>query len=145
MRSDDLTREQAEAIKAKLTPMLSYLGRLQQRMIRRGFPLVDPLLCDVCSAYDAMHKLRVHVHYLTVKHGVGRPRRGHDPCRPIVGAAIDVRPIPSGDLRLWPRNQFVRAKTCAQLSSHKDSDNHDGTKQPKRESDAKFASDKSSD
>ena len=46
MRSDDLTREQAEALKAKLTPMLNYLGRLQQRMIRRGFPPIDPVLCD---------------------------------------------------------------------------------------------------
>jgi hypothetical protein len=37
MRSDDLNREPAEAIKAKLTPTLRYLNRLQTRMLRRGF------------------------------------------------------------------------------------------------------------
>ena len=38
MRSDDLTREQAEAIKAKLTPMLQYLARLKKRMKRPPIP-----------------------------------------------------------------------------------------------------------
>jgi hypothetical protein len=75
VRSDDLTREQAEALKAKLTPILNYLGRLQQRMIRRGFPPIDPLLCDVCRAHDAIHALRMNLHYLSVGHGVGRPER----------------------------------------------------------------------
>jgi len=32
MRREDLTREQAEAIKAKITPMLGYLNRLKKRM-----------------------------------------------------------------------------------------------------------------
>ena len=52
MRSDDLTREQAEGLKAKLAPMLGYLNRLKKRMVRRGFPPVDPLLIDVCRAYE---------------------------------------------------------------------------------------------
>jgi hypothetical protein len=75
MRSDDLTREQAEALKAKLTPMLNYLGRLQQRMIRRGFPPVDPLLCDVCRAHDAIRAPRINCKYFAVGHGVGRAER----------------------------------------------------------------------
>jgi hypothetical protein len=38
MRSDDLTREQARAIKEKIAPMLGYLNRLKKRMDRRKFP-----------------------------------------------------------------------------------------------------------
>jgi hypothetical protein len=38
MRIDDLSREQAEALQAKQTPMLRYLNRRQERMIKRGFP-----------------------------------------------------------------------------------------------------------
>jgi hypothetical protein len=75
MRSDDLTREEAEEIKATLTPMLSYLGRLQRRMTRRGFLPIDLLLCDVCRAHDGLHALRMNLHYLSVGHGVGRPEK----------------------------------------------------------------------
>jgi hypothetical protein len=28
-------------------------------MIRQKFPPTDPLLCDVCRAYDAIHALRI--------------------------------------------------------------------------------------
>ena len=65
MRSDDLTREQARALKNKLAPMLGYLNRLKKRMARRGFPPDDPLLIEVCRAEDAMHELHVSVHYLS--------------------------------------------------------------------------------
>ena len=36
MRSDDLSIEQARAIKNKLQPMLGYLNRLKKRMAHRG-------------------------------------------------------------------------------------------------------------
>lgn len=75
MRSEDLTREQSEAIKAQLTPMLRYLGRMKDRMKRRRFPPTDPLWRDVCGPYDAIHGLRMSVHYLSVGHGVGMPER----------------------------------------------------------------------
>jgi hypothetical protein len=74
MRSDDLTPEQARALKNKLQPMLGYLNRLKQRMRRRGFLASDPLLVAVCQAEEAMHQLHVQVHYLTCADRVGRRR-----------------------------------------------------------------------
>jgi hypothetical protein len=72
MRSDDLTREQARALKNKLQPMLGYLNRLKKRMQRKGFPTDDRLLISACRAEDAMHALAVEVHYLTCSDSVGR-------------------------------------------------------------------------
>jgi hypothetical protein len=72
MRAEDLTREQARALKNKLQPMLSYLGRLKDRMRRRGFVADDRLLAAVCRAEDAIHALSVEVHYLACGDRVGR-------------------------------------------------------------------------
>lgn len=63
MRSDDLTKAQCRALSNKLVPMLGYLGRLKKRMSNRGFPHDDRLLQLVLNAEDAMHRLRVDVHY----------------------------------------------------------------------------------
>lgn len=65
MRSDDLTRDQARAIKNKIQPMLGYLSRLKRRMIFKGFPPDDGLLQAVCRAESAMHELHVAAHYLS--------------------------------------------------------------------------------
>ena len=43
MQANDLTRDQARALKNKLHPMLDYLGRLNKRIAGRGFPDDDPL------------------------------------------------------------------------------------------------------
>jgi hypothetical protein len=75
MRSTDLTREQARALKAKLHPMLGYLARLKRRMVRRGFLNDDPLLAAVVRAEDVMHALHVETHYLSCDSGVGRVRK----------------------------------------------------------------------
>ena len=72
MQADDLTREQARALKNKLQPMLSYLGRLKDRMRRKGFVADDRLLAAVCRAEDAVHALSVEVHYLVCGDRVGR-------------------------------------------------------------------------
>lgn len=74
MQADDLTREQARALKNKLQPMLSYLGRLKDRMRRKGFVADDRLLAAVCRAEDAVHALSVEVHYLVCGDRVGRSR-----------------------------------------------------------------------
>ena len=66
MRAEDLTREQARALKNKLQPMLSYLGRLKERMRRKGFLVDDRLLSAVCRAEDAMHALSVSTFFLIV-------------------------------------------------------------------------------
>ena len=75
MQSDDLTREQARALKNKLQPMLGYLNRLKKRMHNRGFPSDDELLQAVCKAEMAMHELHVATHYLACGDNVGGPRR----------------------------------------------------------------------
>jgi hypothetical protein len=72
MQADDLTREQARALKNKLQPMLSYLGRLKDRMRRKGFVADDRLLAAVCRAEDSVHALSVEVHYLVCGDRVGR-------------------------------------------------------------------------
>ena len=72
MRADDLTREQAGAVKNKLRPMLGYLGRLKRRMVQRGFLSDDPLLSAVVRAEDAVHALHIQLHYLSCGDVVGR-------------------------------------------------------------------------
>ena len=72
MQCDDLTDEQARALKNKLQPMLGYLNRLKQRMRRRGFRPDDRLLTAVCRAEDALYSLHVEVHYLACGDKVAR-------------------------------------------------------------------------
>jgi hypothetical protein len=64
MRREDLTREQAEAIKEKIGPMLGYLNRLKKRM-NAVFARDDSLFAEVIDAADALHKLNVSIHYLS--------------------------------------------------------------------------------
>jgi imidazolonepropionase-like amidohydrolase len=64
MKSTDLTREQIEAILAKLTPTLGYLTRLSARMDRKGFG-DDRLAADVRKAQQAMQDLRMRLHSLS--------------------------------------------------------------------------------
>jgi hypothetical protein len=75
MQADDLTREQAAALKNKLRPMLNYLGRLKRRMVQRGFLSGDPLLEAVVQAENAVHALHVQTHYLSCGDVVGRVRK----------------------------------------------------------------------
>ena len=74
MRSDDLTCEQARALKNKLGPMLGYLNRLKKRMSYRGFPPDDELLAAVIRAEAAVHELHVAAHYLACRDVTGRRR-----------------------------------------------------------------------
>jgi hypothetical protein len=75
MRSDDLTRGQARALKNKLEPMVSYLNRLGKRMSSRGFPEDDPARILVTDALKALYKLRAEME-----------------CRSIDGKGIDDTP-----------------------------------------------------
>jgi hypothetical protein len=52
--------------------MLGYLNRLKKRMEARRFPSDDRQFQTVLRAYDAIHELNVHVHYLSCESGVGR-------------------------------------------------------------------------
>jgi hypothetical protein len=74
MQADDLTREQARALKNKLQPMLAYLCKLKRRMLQRGFLSDDSLLDPVVQAENAVHALHVQVHYLSCGDVVRRQR-----------------------------------------------------------------------
>ena len=65
MTSNDLTREQIEALLASVRRQLSYLGKLRDRMNQRGFPPDDPLYVAATGAFNAVHALGVELHYLT--------------------------------------------------------------------------------
>jgi hypothetical protein len=78
MRSDDLTRDQARALKNKVQPMLGYLTRLHKRIAFKGFLPDDELLIAVCRAEMVMHELHVAVHYLASGDIVGRKRVSDD-------------------------------------------------------------------
>jgi hypothetical protein len=56
--------------------MLRYLGKLRQRMDKRGFTPSDKLYGLVNEAYDKVHHLSVELHYLSCGDVVGRPPRG---------------------------------------------------------------------
>ena len=75
MNRSDVTKEQAKKLSQGLYPVQNYLYRLRRRMEQVGSPLTDPLFRLVDAAYDAVHRLRIHVHYTTCD-GVGeQPRR----------------------------------------------------------------------
>jgi hypothetical protein len=73
--SDDLTTEQARQIGAVVGRYLNYLGRLRDRMQRRGFRHDDPIVVSVTKAWNETHELSVRLHYLSCSSGVGRPAR----------------------------------------------------------------------
>jgi hypothetical protein len=73
--SEDLTSEQARRVGAVVGRYLNYLGRLRERMQRRGFPPTDPLVLSVTKAWNEAHELSVRLHYLSCSSGVGRPGR----------------------------------------------------------------------
>jgi hypothetical protein len=57
MRSDELTYEQVQKIRASL-------ARLRRRMERTGFPPDDAVRRAAEEAHDAIHELMVRLHYL---------------------------------------------------------------------------------
>jgi hypothetical protein len=75
--SADLTPAQAESLVRQIRPMLGYLNRLVKRMNKRRFPSDDPLFRSALTAYDAIHELHVHAHYLSCSSGAGRYRIDH--------------------------------------------------------------------
>ena len=62
MHLDDVTPAQARKIGEAITPSLTYLGRLHERMRRRGFAAGDPLMVHVNFALEAMRQLRAALH-----------------------------------------------------------------------------------
>jgi hypothetical protein len=80
MRSNDVIRDQARALKNKLQPMLGYLSRLRKRMAYRGFTQDDPLLRAMQKTEMAMHELHVAAHHLACGDTAGGlPKRHSQP------------------------------------------------------------------
>jgi hypothetical protein len=65
MNSDDLTKEQAAALKTALFPGINFLVRLKTRMQKAGFKDTDKLYELVCAAYDASWLLSHELHYMS--------------------------------------------------------------------------------
>ena len=68
MHSTELSHEQAEALKRGIYPCLNYLSRLKKR-VEKTLTIDDPLHQLVTKAFDAVHNLSVHVHYLACDGG----------------------------------------------------------------------------
>jgi hypothetical protein len=77
MDRSTVKKSQAKVVSEALFPGMNYLFRLRERMQKAGFPHDDKLYKMVESAYDAMHRLSVEVHYLSCD-GVGEPRPKED-------------------------------------------------------------------
>jgi hypothetical protein len=75
MTSDDLTPEQAQILCDAVRRSLRYLGRLQDRMRKAGFPPDDLLLQIVTKAFSVVHHLSIDLHYRSCKSGVSRPSK----------------------------------------------------------------------
>ena len=81
MTSDDLTPEQAEALKALVARQLRFLNRLQERMNHLRFPTDDPLWLGVVHARNAAQDLFVACHYAGCESGVGKRAKDEPPAR----------------------------------------------------------------
>ena len=66
----ELTRDQSDALLAKLRPTLLYLNRLVDRMDKAGFAPDGDLRSF--TARDAMHRLTVEIHYVSCRGSAGR-------------------------------------------------------------------------
>jgi hypothetical protein len=71
MDSQNLNRDQAEAIHDRLWPMMAHLLKLEDRMDGRDFPRDDKRYRLVKRAHDALHDVFFETHEMGCK-GVGR-------------------------------------------------------------------------
>jgi hypothetical protein len=70
---EKLTREQAEWLCNQVIPMMVRVGRIREKLERRGYRRDHKLYRAVSECYDALHGLRVTAHYESCGHGVGTP------------------------------------------------------------------------
>ncbi len=69
----DLTPKQAEALGQRIGPMLRFLSLCRKRLDRGQYDPHSKFYALVVQAHDAIHSLRVHLHYRSIEHGVGKP------------------------------------------------------------------------
>lgn len=63
MDSSNLTEKQLDNLFERLAPLTRYLARLRKRIASRAFPKDDELAVLVRQADDAVHRLKIRVHY----------------------------------------------------------------------------------
>jgi hypothetical protein len=74
MDSADLSRQQIEALEARVRPMLAWLSKLSSRMDHRGWSPDDRLRELAWTSRNALHDLSVELHQMRTS-GMGRPSR----------------------------------------------------------------------
>ena len=72
---DDLTPKQAEALGQRIGPMLRFLSLCRKRLDSGHYDTHSKFYALVVKAHEAIHSLRVHLHYRSIEHGVGEPPR----------------------------------------------------------------------
>jgi hypothetical protein len=65
MNEDNLSRKQAQILKARIESDRNYLYRLRTRMAKRGFQADDPLFAKVVNAQVAMGELAMRLALLS--------------------------------------------------------------------------------
>lgn len=65
MNSKDLTREQLDALAEKARRLTAFLNAMKERMGQQGFPVDDSLYRQTTAAFNAVHELRMTLHYLS--------------------------------------------------------------------------------
>ncbi len=73
MDSPKLTREQADAFREKVRPILHYFNRCVRRLEVKNFTDKSELFRAVKKARDALFALHVDLIYLACGRGAGRP------------------------------------------------------------------------
>lgn len=78
MKSGDLTRDQLQALDAKLIPLHDYLHRLRARMEQQGFG-GDPIFSHVIKADESVSSLRLALADLLIERDVGPADKRRNP------------------------------------------------------------------
>jgi hypothetical protein len=73
--AQSIKTEDARKMHDKLAPAMRYIARLYERMEKVGCPPDDSFRSALTRAYDGMSHLTVELHYMSIKHGAGRPQK----------------------------------------------------------------------
>jgi hypothetical protein len=85
MEYDDLTCAQAEKLLETIGDQLNFYGRLRKRAGKRGRTGWNgDFSKHVENAFNAVHRLRVHLHYASIPNGVYSPTKVDDRKKPPV-------------------------------------------------------------
>lgn len=69
MPHDQLSREQADALREQVAAMLNQLGRERRRLERAGIDPADPVMVAMNDAWGRLQELHVRCHYASCSPG----------------------------------------------------------------------------